>query len=354
MTELLNCSDTLAAFCDRASQAEALALDTEFLRERTYYPELCLIQAGLPGEIVLIDPLSDIDLAPLARLMGTGPDKILHACRQDQEVLVAALDCAPAPLFDTQQAAALCGFAPQASYASLVSDLCQVDLAKGATRTDWSRRPLSAAQLEYAADDVRHLHALREQLRERLEAAGRLAWFVEDMQRSAAQALDVDPQQAWERIKGRGQLQGRSLAVLQALGAWRELRAQERDKPRRWVLSDEAMLALAAAQPRNRQQLEQVAEIPDGVVRRQSDALLACVEAAQGAEIPVLETRIPDKPVIKALQKALREIADQLQIETSVLATRADLNALALDGCSARLQQGWRHSVVHQALQAVL
>lgn len=354
MIDLLTCSDTLAAFCERASQAEALALDTEFLRERTYYPELCLIQAALPDQIVLIDPLGGMDLAPLAALMATRPDKILHACRQDQEVLVAAFDCAPAPLFDTQNAAALCGFAPQASYATLVSELCDVQLAKGATRTDWSRRPLSAAQLDYAADDVRHLHAVREQLSERLQQLQRFDWFAQDMVRVATQPLDIQPMEAWQKIKGKGQLQGRVLAVLQHLGAWREKRAQARNRPRRWIASDEALLALAAAQPGNVEQLGSIQELPDKLLKQQGEALLACIQQAQQASIPQLDSRMPDKALVKCLQQELRRVAQALQLDPSVLATRADLNALALDGRSERLAQGWRDAVVHQPLLAVL
>ncbi|MGJ8668548.1 MAG: ribonuclease D [Oceanococcus sp.] len=354
MTELLSCSDSLAAFCDRANQVQALALDTEFMRERTYYPELCLIQAAIPGEIVLIDPLSEVDLKPLAQLMPLGPDKILHACRQDQEVLQAALSRVPQPLFDTQYAAALCGFAPQASYATLVNELCGVSLAKGATRTDWTRRPLSSAQLEYAADDVRYLHDIREQLTERLQRSKRFSWFTEDMQRVATQELDVNDDEVWGRVKGKAQLQGRALAVLQALAAWRERLAKSSNRPRRWVLSDEALLALARAQPTSHQQLQQIKDVPEGVVRKQSDALLECIALAQDGEIPVLDQRMPDKALVKRLQQELRSVAEELQLDASVLATRSDLNALALNGSSERLQQGWRHHVVNQALLAIL
>ena len=354
MIELLSSSDSLAAFCERANLSQAVALDTEFMRERTYYPELCLIQAAIPGEIVLIDTLQELDLTPLAQLVSSGPVKILHACRQDQEVLDAALSCVPKPLFDTQHAAALCGFAPQASYAKLVQELCGVNLPKGATRTDWSRRPLSSEQLDYAADDVRHLHAVREKLMERLQAAQRMDWFIEDMHHMAQQALDVKDEQAWQRVKGKGQLQGQALATLQALGGWREARAKSRNRPRRWILSDEALLSLAQAQPSSKRQLQQVSELPEGLLRRGAEDLLACIEQAKGADIPQLEQRVPEKALIKRLQLALRQLAQELELDASVLATRADLNALALDGVSARLQQGWRNSVVSPALQAAL
>ena len=354
MIELLTCSDALAAFCDRASKAEALALDTEFMRERTYYPELCLIQAALPDEIVLIDPLSELDLSPLAQLMASGGDKILHACRQDQEVLVAALKSAPMPLFDTQHAAALCGFPPQWSYAALVTQFSGVELAKTATRTDWSRRPLSTQQLEYAADDVRYLIDIRAQLMDKLAALGRLDWFAQDMRAMESQPLDVEPMQAWQRVKGKGLQQGRPRAVLQTLAAWRELRGQSRNRPRRWVLSDEALLAIANAQPQTVQALAALSDVPEGVVRNQGSELLDCVAQAQDLEIPHLEQRIPDKAVIAGLQTTLRKIAQELELDSSLLATRADLNALVLDGHSPRLQNGWRADVVGDVLAGQL
>lgn len=354
MTELLTCSDTLADVCEQAAGAEAQALDTEFMRERTYYPELCLIQAALPEQIVLIDPLSDIDLAPLRTLMGGPADKILHASRQDQEVLVAALGCAATPLFDTQHAAALCGHPPQWSYAALVKAFCEVELPKDSTRTDWTRRPLSAKQLAYAADDVRYLSALREQLQARLQALGREQWFAEDMRQMEAVALDVAPEDAWNKVKGKGHLQGAALGALQTLAAWRERRAQSRNRPRRWVLSDEVLLAIAQAQPATLEALGKVEGMPERVLQRQGKAVLEAVELGQQADVPEVEQRIPDKAEVKRLQTELRRIAESLSLDATVLATRADLNALVLDGRSKRLEQGWRSEVVGAPLRAVL
>lgn len=354
MTELLTRSDALADVCEQAAGAEALALDTEFMRERTYYPELCLIQAALPEQVVLIDPLAEIDLSPLRALMSGPADKILHASRQDQEVLVAALGCAATPLFDTQHAAALCGHPPQWSYAALVKAFCDVELPKDSTRTDWTRRPLSDKQLAYAADDVRYLLALREMLLERLQALGRLDWFAEDMRQQERIALDVAPEDAWLKVKGKGHLQGRALAVLQALAAWREQRAQSRNRPRRWVLADEALLALAQAQPGSVSALAEVEGVPDGVVQRQGKALLEAVEAGCAAPIPALDQRMPDKAAIKQLQGALKRIGAELNLDTTLLATRADLNALVLDGSSARIDQGWRRELVGAPLRAAL
>lgn len=354
MTELLTRSDALADVCEQAAGIEALALDTEFMRERTYYPELCLIQAALPEQIVLIDPLADIDLSPLRAVISGSADKILHASRQDQEVLVAALGCAATPLFDTQHAAALCGHPPQWSYAALVKAFCDVELPKDSTRTDWSRRPLSDKQLAYAADDVRYLIPLRDMLQQRLRGLGREAWFLEDMRQQEAVALDVAPQDAWLKVKGKGHLQGPALAVLQALAAWRERRAQSRNRPRRWILADDALLALAQAQPSTKSALAAVDGVSENLVKRQGQALLETIEVGLSGDIPELDQRIPDKALLKRLQVELKRIAEGLSLETTLLATRADLNALVLDGASPRLDQGWRAEVVGAPLRAAL
>lgn len=346
MTAIIARDRDLQEFVDQAADAEALALDTEFMRERTYYPELCLIQAAADGDPVLIDPLAELDLEPLRSLFTTGPVKVLHALRQDQEVLATRVTGALAPVFDTQLAAALCGYPPQWSYANLVSEFCQVDLAKGATRTDWSRRPLSAAQLEYAADDVRHLLAAREALQQKLAALGRQAWFDEDMATLASQPWDVDPQQAWRRVKGHGQCSGVALACLQALAAWRENQAVRSNKPRRWVAKDESLLVLALARPSDEAALKALDGVEPFLQRKRAGQLLQVIREAAQANAPELDTRIPDKATVKRLRSALQARAAELELDPGVLATRADLNALALDGRCERLAQGWRHQEV--------
>lgn len=353
MSEWIDTNAALNSFCQRASSASTVALDTEFLRERTYYPELCLIQAGLPDEIVLIDALADLDWAPLQALLSGQPEKILHACRQDQEVLLSALNVSPLPLFDTQLAAALCGYAPQASYASLVADICDVALVKGSQRTDWSRRPLSAAQLEYAADDVRYLAALRETLLDRLSAQGRMQWFSEDMRALAQPPLDPDPLQVWSRVKGAGNLDARQLAVLRQLAAWRERRAVARNRPRRWILADEILLNIAQREAQTREQFAALG-VSEKLLQHQLEALLEAVQTGLQDEPLDIETRIPDKAQIKQLQKALKARAQELQLEPSLLATRSDLSALVLTRSAEKLESGWRAQQVLPQLKAAL
>ncbi len=354
MTAICTRDGELEEFVGHAAGVEVLALDTEFLRERTYYPELCLIQAASAEQLVLIDPLAELDLAPLEPVLAQGPVKVLHACRQDQEVLATRFGRPLAPIFDTQLAAALCGYPPQWSYAKLVQEFAGVELGKGATRTDWSRRPLSAAQLDYAADDVRYLLGAHAALAERLEALGRRSWFDEEMASLAAQPWDVAPDEAWRRVKGHGSLSGEALAALQALAAWRERRAVERNKPRRWIAKDESLLVLAQARPADAAALRALGGVEPFLQQRQGEELLRALEEARGATPPELDLRIPDKAVVARLRQTLNALAAELELDPGVLATRADLNALALDGLSERLSAGWRAEIVAPVLGAKL
>ena len=353
MTELLQSDKALARLTDQALTVSEIALDTEFMRERTYYPQFCLIQAALPQEIALIDVQADLDLGILAPALGGGPVKILHACRQDLEVLGLALAAPLAPLFDTQVAAALCGFAPQCSYAALVSDLLGVDLAKSATRTDWSRRPLSDEQLAYAADDVRYLAPLRHALDARLNALGRRDWMDEEMQALGAVELVANPAEAWQRVKGHQRLNATQRARLIPLAAWRERRAMERDRPRRWIASDELLLEMAVRRPMNVTALRGLPDMPPALVRNAGQDLLEILSAEHPPnERPVAEP--PDLKLIKALQGRLRELAAGLELDASLLATRADLVELASGNCPVRLGRGWRAREVTPALRALL
>jgi len=337
-----------------------LALDTEFVRERTYYPRLCLVQAALGGEILLLDALAIPDGGALAReLADGGRRKLVHAARQDIEALLPLTREPLAPVFDTQQAAALLGFPAQVGYAELVRQLLGVELAKGHARTDWARRPLTREQLAYAADDVRYLPALAAALEERLDAAGRRAWLDEES--AALRELSlyrVEPDEAWRRLKGLERLDMPALAVARSLAAWRERRAMARDLPRGWVLPDAAILELAAARPQSRDALARVAEVPPGTAARAAEELLAAIAAPvegspardEGAGRPG-----PDQLRLqKALQKRLAEIAAELVIQPEVLATRRELAALARGERDVPAMRGWRREVVGERLAAAI
>ena len=337
-----------------------LALDTEFVRERTYYPRLCLVQAAIGGEILLVDTLAIPDGGALAReLTDAGRRKLVHAARQDIEALLPLTGKPLAPVFDTQQAAALLGFPAQVGYAELVQQLLGVALEKGHARTDWARRPLSREQLAYAADDVRYLPALAAALEERLAAAGRRGWLDEESAALGDVSLyRVEPDEAWRRLKGLEQLDLPAFSVARSLAAWRERRAMARDLPRGWVLPDVAILELAVARPQTRDALTRVAAVPPGTAARAADELLAAVAApvesaafaGDGAGRPGPE----QVSLQKALQKRLAEIAAELTIQPEVLATRRELAALARGDREVPALRGWRREVVGEKLLAAL
>ncbi len=340
-----------------------LALDTEFVRERTYFPRLCLVQAATANDLALVDILAIPDGGALtAPLVDRSRTKLLHAARQDIEALLPLTDVPLGPVFDTQQAAALLGFSAQIGYADLVQKLLGVELAKGHARTDWSRRPLSSEQLAYAADDVRYLPALAEALAQRLDAAGRSDWMAED-----AAALDdialyrVEPAEAWRRLKGLDRMSDEAFRAAGALATWREERAIDRDLPRGWVLPDIAIYELAQALPRTREELSRIASLPPGTVSRAGDAILATIrDAVVAADAGKRTDEDPGRPGpddlrrVKSLQERLQTIARDLGIQPEVLATRRELAALVRGARQLPVMTGWRRSVIGEPLLAAL
>src|SRR5882672_8542921 len=259
---MIDTADALAAFATRAARAGALALDTEFMREKTYRAELCLLQIADGDGAVCIDPLAVTDLAPLVPVLASvSIVKIMHAARQDLEVLLPAVGLVH-PVFDTQIAAALAGFPAQVGYAELARRLLGVELSKAHTRADWSRRPLSPEEQEYALDDVRHLAAFRTSLLDTLHSKGRSAWLDEELAALAnADALRVAPEDAWKKIKGLPSLDPARQVLAQALAAWRERRAIERNRPRGWILDDASLREILLRLPRSPEALAQLPEM---------------------------------------------------------------------------------------------
>jgi ribonuclease D len=340
----------------RLRSADRLALDTEFMRERTYHPQLCLVQIATETDCVLIDPLAGLDLAPLHELLQDRSRlKILHAARQDLEVLLLAGGRVPGPLFDTQVAAAMLGFPAQVGYAELVARQLGHSIDKGQTRTDWSKRPLTAAQLAYAADDVRHLLVLQAELQTALAARGRAGWVEQETTSYEDPALyRTDPRLAWKRLKGLVRLRPREQAAARALAEWREQRALESDRPRAWILSDEGLYALATRAPATIASLEAIDALPAGIVRRRGEELLELLRAArEGEPPPPLEA--PRKPtdeeqaLAAELLKVVRDEATTLGLAAEVLATRKDVEAIAYGSVAPEqspLLRGWRREVV--------
>jgi ribonuclease D len=362
-TPLRPIADTADAVTDLAARLAAqkcIGLDTEFLRERTYRAELCLVQVSAGEDAVCVDPIAVTDLGALAAPLTTdGIVKVMHASRQDLEVLLPAVGLVR-PVFDTQIAAALAGLPAQVGYAELARRLLGIELAKAHTRTDWSRRPLSPEQIEYAQDDVRHLVPLKAVLEERLEKLGRLAWLAEELAGLAdTRGLATDPEDAWRRLKGLRGLDPARERLARGLAAWRERRAIERNRPRGWILDDAALRELIVRVPRSLPALQAIAEVPAGVLRHCGEELLACIAAAAVPDpAPALDTRQRPDPVKSALVKKLgtvnQAVAADLGISPEVLATRRDLERLAEGGEDIAALRGWRRAAIGDQLLAAL
>jgi ribonuclease D len=350
-------AEELAEIADRLAPQTVIGLDTEFLRERTYHAQLCLLQLAWTGAAVCVDPLAVTDLAALRATLSAPPAlKVLHAARQDLEVLLPAVGPVR-PLFDTQIAAALAGESAQIGYAELVRRLLGVELAKAHTRTDWSRRPLSAEQIEYALDDVRHLLALKEALQERLERLGRLSWLAEELAAlEDPAALTVEPEQAWRRLKGLSGIDPGRQRLLCALAAWRERRALERNRPRGWILEDGLVREIVLRVPRTLPALGALPGMPAGLIERCGAQILAHVQAARIPDPPPPLSRPRPDPLrnaqLKRLGAALRDTAAELGLSPEVLATRRDLEQLAEGRDDSPVLRGWRRAVLAERLLA--
>ncbi len=344
----------LHALAQGLSGAAVLAMDTEFLRERSYRPQLCLVQLASDQSEACIDPLALDDLSPLSSLLSSpGHTKVLHAAGQDLEVLHLRLGILPAPLFDTQIAAALCGLGEQIGYAALVERLFGVQLDKAHSRTDWSRRPLTAEQLRYALEDVRYLPEAHAILEARLDALGRLDWLRED----CAALLDParwtpNPREAWRRIKGWQRLPAAALPRLVELAAWREARASRLDRPRRWVMGDETLIALATRPPSNIHALLHGNALPPAL-RSAADEIMAALEAARGEASPPpawSPMREDERARFERLAAALDGQAAALELPASLLLPRAELERLARGQTSPDMLAGWRAQLLREPL----
>ena len=355
--ELINNNNALADCCASLSGQDWLAIDTEFMREKTYYPELCLIQIASPDQIFCIDTLAISETGSLQELLERRDIvKVFHAARQDIEVLHFLCGMPPAPVFDTQIAAALLGFDDQLGYAALVEAITGVVLPKAHQRTDWSKRPLPKEQLEYAADDVRYLRELYPQLIEQLEQKNRLAWAMEDNNRlTDVNLYDIKPEYAFLRVK-----QGRTLSsaqqhVLRELAAWRERVAQKRNRPRNWIARDGLLVYLAQTQPHTSQQLEQVRGLSDAMRQQEEDQLLAAIRAGQQqTDSPLYErvgplTQSETERRDRLLEK-LKTKAKELDIRPPVLGARREVDAIVRGNDNSLLLQGWRRQVIGEEL----
>ncbi|MGD8547241.1 MAG: ribonuclease D, partial [Thiohalophilus sp.] len=269
--------------CETLGQSSILALDTEFMREKTYYARLCLIQISSEEQVFIIDPLKLEHLQPLLDLLFNPKIlKLVHAGRQDLELFYDLTGRVPAPIFDTQIAATLLGFADQIGYASLVEKILGTQLDKSHTRTDWAQRPLSQNQLAYAADDVVYLMQLYPVIIDRLHKLGREDWLQDDFAALSDPTIyQNDPTESWQRVSGNGKLKPRQLAALQRLAVWREKRAQTLNKPRKWIMSDDVLINLSQRLPDSQKKLTSIRGLPESLIREHADELIQFIEQAR-------------------------------------------------------------------------
>jgi ribonuclease D len=335
-----------------------VALDTEFMRERTYRARLCLLQLATDEALWCIDPLA-VDVTPLlAALQRASLSKVLHAARQDLEVLYDSGGAVLAPVFDTQIAAALLGHEDQIGYGNLVERLTQHRLPKLHTRTDWEARPLAPEPLEYAFDDVRYLRVIYHRLREELDQRQRLPWLGEECARLTEPALyRIDPEEAWRRVRAGQSLPAAAQGRLRALAVWRERVAQEKNLPRGWVLKDPVLIALALRAPDSLEALAQIEGLAPGAVRKWGEAILALLnESRRLPPTPVWHTPPRLDPAqqnfMKEASGIVTRIAAAEQVNATTLATRDDLLTLTLHA-SGRLTDGWRRRLVGEELLAL-
>ena len=360
---LITDTTSLQHFCDSVANAPYLAVDTEFYRERTYLATLCLIQIGVPEQIVAVDPLAEgIDLTPLWELFANpGIVKVFHSASQDLAILMQDTGTVPRPIFDTQIAAALCGYADQISYAALAAEICGASIDKSAQRTDWRQRPLKQHQMDYALSDVEYLRTIYTQLRTQLHAEGRNDWAEEEMERLGDPAgYRIDPFEQWRRVRVRRPTP-RLNALLRELAAWRELASRERDLPRSWLAKDEVLIELAHLEPQHMEALSGVTglgkrfqsyqygqQILDAVRRALETPLADCPEVTLSGE----DTR--RNPLLKRLQKLLKERSETYGIASHLLANRGELERLVNeDHPDVRAISGWRLAVFGEAALAL-
>ncbi len=353
--KLITTTDDLAAFCKPLADTEFIAVDTEFMRERTYWPKLCLAQVAGPDDAAAIDALAEgIDLGPLDELMANPKVlKVFHAARQDLEIFYLRMNKVPQPLFDTQIAAMVCGHGEAASYESLATKLAKAKIDKSSRFTDWSRRPLSERQISYALSDVTHLRVVYEKLRRQLEKSGRLPWITEEVAvLNDPATYRADPEQAWRRLKPRG-ASPRLLGTLKEVAAWRERTAQRIDIPRQRLIRDEQLLEIASHAPKTTEDLAMTRGLGRGFAEGwQGREIMEAIERARTvpeAELPTRD-KAPEQlrapsAVVDLLRTLLRLKAEQAGVAGRLVASADELDRLAAGKRDIAALRGWRREV---------
>lgn len=352
---LVDRPDTISADLNRHDR---IGVDTEFMRERTFFAELCLIQISTRDDIYCIDPLASDDMRSF---WESACDKtwVVHSARQDIEVVYQTSQLMPADIFDTQVAAGLLGYAPQLGYANLTNELFGVEIAKSHTRADWSKRPLADELLQYAAEDVEYLLPAFDTLAEKLDQQGRLAWAEEDSRRLLNLDLyDIDPWLAIDRLKGARNLSGQHRSAAVRLAAWRESQALRSNRPRQWVAKDSVLIDLAYKLPETIEQLQEIDGLSPGLIRRAGKTIIDSIARSAGDDNDYKPPAVPDseqKMLLKKMQNHVAERAEDLGLATETLASKKDLSAVIMSRAqTSRLRSGWRHEVIGEQILQML
>ena len=356
-------SEKLQKLCESIKNAPILIIDTEFVREKTYRAKLCLIQIATDDIVACVDPIALNDISPLMDIIFDKTKlKVLHAARQDYEIFYDLNNKLPQPLFDSQLAASLLGYGDQVGYGALVNKVLGVQLDKAHTRTDWSKRPLSKDQIHYASDDVYYLRQLYPFLKNKLIQQVREDWLNEEFEALCQPELYIThPEDAWNRVKGINRLRPRQFAAAKNIAKWREEMAIKKDRPRRWILADDILLAAAQLLPKNNSQLESIVNIKKATVENSGTNIIACVKSAlelNEADLPTVakpKRLTADQEIIAdLLLTQLKIIANEQNISPANIANRKMIEKVIAGETDIPLLKGWRYQLAGKKIQALL
>lgn len=355
----INNNQALKEFCEKIQSCKFCALDTEFIREKTYFPLLALIQLATETEQACIDPLAINDFSPLVEIFeNTNMVKILHSPSQDLELFYQQFDALPNPLFDTQLAAAVLGYANQIGYADLVKRKCGVQLDKKYTRADWSKRPLSEDELDYAMDDVRYLIQMYQDMKAELEKRNRWSWIRADFQKMSEKSVyQLDETSLWRKLRGVQKLKGAALNNADQLCRWREQLAIQKNRPKRWMLKDEDLIDIARFKPVTHKDLGQIGNISADYVKKNGDAILKVIKDAAKID-PSKYPKLPEFTKLNIEQQATsdclmaicRVVAEKNQIALASVTTKKEIDQLVAGKRESKITSGWRNEMIGKYL----
>ncbi len=362
MYDYIDTQEQLEQFIDDISSYDWIAIDTEFIREKTYYSRLCLLQIATTDHLACVDPLAISDISALKKVLyNPNITKVWHAAHQDQEIFYNLFGEPPAPIFDTQPAAAVLGIGDQIGYARLIEEFMSVSLEKTQSRTDWSRRPLSEKQLDYAIDDVRYLREAYPKIVQQLEDQSRLEWLQSDFDRyTSVETFEPKPAEMWKKVKGHQRLKPLQLTIVQGLASWREGLAEKKDLPRKWIMSDDVILDLALQQPANADEMDQMRTVKSKQHSRYFKDWLACINTAQQLDesewlrLPKFKKPSSNQAIlVDLLMVAIREQANIHNISATLITSRKKLEKLVMSG-ETQLANDWRGALVNPIINNIL